>query len=115
MSAQHDFKVYHQSNEWKFFVGSTQVYSIAESSICWSPIQSSWFGETWDAGDQMGGSAASHMHVTLMNYATTENGGFFWTNFNAANACNYAAGQAPAAYQCDIVDTRSVDIWTLNR
>lgn len=49
-----------------------------------------------------------------MNYANAENGGFFFTNFNPALACNYSAA-APAAYQCDVVGARAVDVWTNNR
>ncbi len=113
-SASHDFKVYHQTNAWRLLVDSTQKSQVAEASICWTPGKSSWFGETWDAGDQMGGTAANHLTVASMNYANAENGGFFWTNFDAAQACNYSAA-APAAYKCDITGTRAIDIWTSDR
>jgi hypothetical protein len=112
--AQHDFKVYHQTNFWRLFVDSTQKVAIGEGNICWTPGKSSWFGETWDAGDQLGGTSTVKLPVTLMNYANAENGGFFWTNFNAAQACNYNT-DPPAAYQCDITSTRSIDLWTNNR
>jgi hypothetical protein len=54
------------------------------------------------------------MAVQSMNYANAENGGFFFTNLNAAQACNYSAAP-PAAYQCDITGTRTIEIWTNNR
>lgn len=113
-SAQHDYKVYHQTNFWRLLVDSTQKVAIGESEICWTPGKSSWFGETWDSGDQLGGSQSSHLPVTLMNYANAEDGGFFWTNFDAAQACNYSAAP-PAAYSCDITDTRTIEIWTQDR
>ena len=60
----------------------------------------------------MGGTAAAKMQINLMNYAIAENGGFQFTSFNSNLACNYAPLQPPAAYQCDIVDTTSLRIWT---
>ncbi len=113
-NASHDYKVYHASNAWKLYVDTTQKVGITESAICWTPGKSTWFGETWDAGDQLGGTQASHLPITSMNYANAEDGGFFWTNLDAAQACNYNAAP-PAAYSCDITTTRSIDIWTQDR
>lgn len=113
-NAQHDYKVYHTANVWKLLVDSTLKSSVGEASICWSPAKSSWFGETWDQGDQLGGTAASHLPVTLMNYATAEDGGFFWTNLTPGPVCNYN-NAPPAAYQCSITSAKSIDLWTANR
>jgi hypothetical protein len=115
VAAQHDFKVYHTANQWRFYVDNTLIRSIGEASICWTPKSVSWFGETWDSGDQMGGTAASKMSVNSMNYATAEGGQFFLTTFNPNLACNYAPNQPPAAYQCDITAATSLKIWTNNR
>ncbi len=103
--AQHDFKVYHQTNFWRLFVDAAQKVAISEGSICWTPGRATWFGETWDSGDQLGGTAALKLPITLMNYANAENGGFQFTNLNAAQACNYNS-DPPAAYQCDVTGTR---------
>ena len=113
-NAQHDYKVYHQTNYWRLFVDSTQKYSVAESEICWTPGKSEWFGETWDKGDQMGGTSSNHLKIESMNYANAENGGFYWTSFNPSQACNSSAS-GPSAYQCDIVSATRVDVWTNNR
>jgi hypothetical protein len=114
VNAQHDYKVYHQTNNWRLYVDSTQKLAVGESSICWTPGRSTWFGETWDAGDQLGGTQADHLPVTLMNYTNSEGGGFVFTNLNAAQACNYNA-DPPAVYRCDITGTRSIEIWTQDR
>lgn len=113
-SAQHDYKVYHQNNVWKLLVDSTQKASVGEDSICWSPARSTWFGETWDKGDRIGGTAANPLPVTLMNYATSENGGFFWTSLTAGQVCNIS-NDPPAAYQCETVSSKSIEIWTESR
>ncbi len=108
--AAHDFKVYHTANVWKFLVDATQVHSIGEASICWTGKNAEWFGEVTDIGDQMGGTPANKSSVTSTNYANAEGGGFFWTNFNASNVCNYGGAGVP--YFCDVTGTRSLNIWT---
>lgn len=108
--AAHDFKVHHSANLWKFYVGLAQVHSIGEASICWTGRSAVWFGEVWDIGDQMGGTPANKLSITSTNYANAEGGGFFWTNFNAANACNYGGAGVP--YFCDLTGARSLDVWT---
>jgi hypothetical protein len=114
-SLQHDYKVYHQNNEWDLLVGSTIKSIVAESSICWTPGKSSWFGETWDKGDQLGGTAASHLPVTLMNYAGAEGGGFVWTNLVPGPVCNYNNAVPPAEYQCNITSSTAIGLWTNDR
>lgn len=59
----------------------------------------------------MGGTPGSKLNISNMTYQNAEGGGFFFTNFNAAQACNYSGG-APAPYVCDITGTRSIDVWT---
>lgn len=113
-NAQHDYKVYHHNNAWQLLVDSTTKATVAEGSICWSPGHSSWFGETWDKGDRVGGTAASPLPVTLMNYTTTENGDFVWTNLTPGPQCNYD-NAPPAAYQCAIASSTSIRIWTESR
>jgi hypothetical protein len=110
VAAAHDFKVYHQNNSWRFFVGLAEVGSVGEASICWTPKVAVWFGESWDFGDQIGGTLADKMSVTSMNTANVENGGFTFTNLNAANACNYGGAGAP--FFCDITGARSYDTWS---
>ncbi len=109
VSALHDFKVYHKNNSWRMFVDQAEVLAVGEGSICWTPKIAMWFGENWDVGDQIGGTAGNHLSVTQTNSAAVENGGFFWTNFNPANACDIGN---PAPYFCDIKTDRSFDIWT---
>ncbi len=113
-NTSHDYKVYHQNNVWNLLVGSTVKLSYPEADLCWSPARSSWFGETWDSGDQMGGTPSSRMGVTSLNYATAENGGFVYTSLLPAGSCNYN-NAPPNWYQCDIPSSRSIELWTLDR
>jgi hypothetical protein len=108
--AARDYKVYHLNNRWRMFVGTNEVFSVAEASICWTPGLASWFGESWDIGDAIGGSAGNHLRVSSTNTAACENCGFVFTGFNAAGACNYGVVNGP--FFCDIVNGTTLDIWT---
>lgn len=103
-----DYKVTHINNQWLFFRGGTQILSMAESAICWTPTAAQWFGESHDFGDAIGGNA-NHYFIKGMNYSNAEGGGFFWTSFNAAKSCGLSAG---APFFCDIVNGTQIDIWT---
>lgn len=105
-----DFKVYHLNNAWRMFVGTTQVYSVAESSICWTPVKASWFGESWDIGDAIGGTLGDHLRITETNTASAEGGGFTYTSLNPNAACNYGTVSGP--FFCDIINGTTLDIWT---
>lgn len=104
-----NYKVYHKTNRWRFYSGATEVKSIPEASICWTPTDASWFGESWDVGDAIGGTAANKFRISSTNYANAENGGFFWTAFDAVPDCNISVG---GPYLCDIVNGTTIDIWT---
>lgn len=105
--AAHDFKVYHQNNAWRFFIGSTQVTSVSEASMCWTPTNATWFEETWDPGDALGGSLADKLGTNLANYANAENGGFFWASF--PSTCKY---NPAAPRHCVRVNSTSFNVWT---
>lgn len=104
------YKVRHAANVWQLVVDNTVKLNIPESAICWTPRSSVWFGESWDAGDQIGGTLANKLSITSASYMTVEGGALVATTFNAANACNYAASAFP--YNCDVTGARSLDIWT---
>ncbi len=105
--AAHDFKVYHQNNSYRFFIGNSQVAGISEASICWTPTRAQWFSETWDDGDALGGSVGNTLVTSSTNYANSENGGFFWTNLSAP--CRFA-DDGPR--HCRIVNATSLKTWT---
>jgi len=105
--AAHDFKVYHQNNAYRFFIGASQVASVPESMVCWTPTRAQWFSETWDDGDAVGGSAGNPLVTSSTNYANAENGGFFWTSLSAP--CRFAGD---TIRHCSIVSSTSLKTWT---
>lgn len=104
------YKVQHVANVWQLLVDNTQKGSVPEAGICWMPRSSVWFGESWDFGDQIGGTLGNKLAVTSASYTVVENGGFVATSFNAANPCNFAASSFP--FNCKVTGLRSLDIWT---
>lgn len=109
VQATHDYKIYHQNNWWRYTVDGVEYHATPEDSVCWTPRVAVWFGESIDYGDQIGGTTADKLDVTLTRYATIENGTMYATSFNAADFCNYGNG---APFYCDIVGTRALKIWT---
>lgn len=107
--AAHDYKIYHKDNRWRFYVGVNEKRSLPEGDICWTPTIAWWFSESWDDGDALGGSVGNKLRTKLTNYANVENGQFFWTSFNAANACSFPQG---APRFCDVIDGTTFDTWT---
>ncbi len=105
--AAHNYKIYHQSNQYRFFVDATQKTFVAESNVCWTPTRAWWFSETWDNGDALGGSVGDPLSTTLTNYANAENGGFFWTSL--AGSCRF---NPAAPYHCVVTTGTSFNVWT---
>jgi hypothetical protein len=94
VAGDHDFKVWHLSNVYNFYVGVNAVGAVAEQNICWSPDDSQWFSEVEDDGSQLGGTVAAPFQVIETNYATAENGGFTYTSFSPGS-CNWSPSVHP--------------------
>jgi hypothetical protein len=110
VSATHTYTVQHRNNEWDLLVDSTTKTAYVEAAVCWTPRKSVWFGESFDYGDQIGGTYADHLTVSGAQYTTTEGGGWVATAFSAANPCNDVPSVAP--FYCDVTGIQSFDIWT---
>jgi hypothetical protein len=111
VNSAHYYSVKHVSNVWRFFVDSTQKWvDLAESAVCWTPRQSFWMGETFDFGDQIGGTLANKYSITSAAYMTSEGSNWTAANFDAASPCNYAASNGP--FVCDVTGSQTFNIWT---
>jgi hypothetical protein len=106
----HIYRVEHSTNFWRVFVDQTQKASLAEGSLCWTPRSSVWFGESWDYGDQIGGTPTDRLSITQASYMTSEGSAWVATSFNASAGCSYAGSSG--IFNCDVTGTRSLDIWT---
>lgn len=108
----HDYKIHHADDYWNIYVDHTRVMRVGEVSLCWNwgrpSRDASWFGESLDQGDAIGGSVGNKYSISSANYANQENGGFYWTGWNPGAACNLGGG----IYKCDITSSRSLLLWT---
>lgn len=109
-AAAHEYRVEHIANAWKLYVDSSLARSYPESNVCWTPRSSVWFGESWDYGDQIGGTLGNKLTISATKYTTTEGGGWIGTSFVAANPCNYAGSFD--VFHCDVTGATTIDIWT---
>lgn len=109
-AVNHIYRVQHSGDLWRMFADSTQLSYTHELNICWTPKSSVWFAESWDAGDQIGGTPTNKFSITQASYMTAEGGAWVIPSFNAAGACTYVASFG--VYHCDVTGSRSLDIWT---
>lgn len=109
-AANHVYNVWHASNYWNLYVDSTRFRQVPESAICWTPRSSVWFAESWDYGDQLGGTYTDHLTVSGAQYTTTEGGSWVNTSFNPSGQCNYVPTNVP--FNCDVTGAQSFDMWT---
>jgi hypothetical protein len=105
----HTYKVYHTLNQWRYYVDGVLQRSQGESDICWTPTSASWFGESWDYGDAIGGSTSNKFGIGFMQYANSENGGFVNTNFSVGNCKGMPT---ETIFKCHIDGSTVFSIWT---
>ncbi len=103
------FKVFHYLNQWRVYLDNVDVKGVAESGICWTPTSASWFGESWDYGDAIGGSVTNKLRFRYVAYANCENCGFVSAGLSDPCNVNIPAGYP---YYCDVIDGTTFDVWT---
>jgi hypothetical protein len=111
----HTYKIQHASNQWHFYRETTQYLAIPESAICWSQDEATWFNESFDLGDALGGVSAEKYRISSTKYAVSEGGTFQATNFNANNSCAIGPGWPDVngpPFFCDLTGTDNFDVWT---
>jgi hypothetical protein len=113
--AVHLFSVYQGSSTgpWVGTIDSTTVLSVPASAICWTPQEASWFAESWDLGDSLGGSSSVKLHFFNMGYKDSAGVSWLSTNSNSSFACNnMIGGVTTPPFYCDITGATTVDVWS---
>lgn len=95
-------------------LGVSEPARVPVSSVCWdsSSRDIASFGETYDAGDSMGGwvgSTKNHLDYTSMQY--TIDHGWISTNWSFPQTCNGGTG---SPYSCTIVGNNHIYLDTDN-
>lgn len=104
-SGVHTYTVLKTPNDWDVKIDGLVKDSAPLSAVCWTPNEVMYLGETWDRGDQMGGTSASKQHFTSAIFEQTVNGP--WLS-PAISTCV----PAYAAYKCSHINGQTLDIWT---
>lgn len=106
-----DYFVTHGTSYWRGYIAGTVRGEVANSEICWTPQSSTWFAETWDYGDALGGSAGNKYAITSMRMQNTQNGTWTSPGLNAANDCSVQS-QPTNVFVCDITAADAFQTWT---
>jgi hypothetical protein len=105
--ASHQFAVTSSGSTFRLFMDGSQKQ---QATICWTYKSMTWFAESWDAGDALGGTSSNHFRVSAMATQSLTTGTWSNTSFDPLSTCNLTAG---IPYHCDIVSSNSFDTWTL--
>ena len=112
--ASHQYWVQEQTsggtNYWKMFIDGYLVKQEPISSFCWTPIAAQWFAETWDYGDELGGSALNPMNFTNMLWSPSVGGTWYYTNWTPGGTCSFRPSQA--FYHCSTPTSHTMQVYT---
>lgn len=72
-----------------------------------SVVNATWFEESWDSGDALGGSSGDHLVTAQANYQNTKNGPFYWATFVSPCTFNPASPR-----HCVYATATSFHVWT---
>jgi hypothetical protein len=93
---------------WEVFLNGFLEASVAQASVCWTKVRATWTGESWDAGDAIGGSAGNKYAVTSAAYQTTVAGAWLNPGFVAGANCPFRSNK----YECVSPTNNSLSFWT---
>lgn len=100
----------HGTTHWRGYIASDIRAEIANSQVCWTPKSATWFAESWDFGDALGGSAGNKFSQTTLRMQNSQNGTWVSPSLNAANACSIR--EPEAIFKCDITSSDAFQAWT---
>ena len=107
-TGSHTYTVVRTSSLVLFQLDGVTQHSIAISNVsCWSGNTVAYVTETWDHGDQAGGTVGDHQTVNSALYEATVGGA--WSSPAFPN-CNIMSPLT--SYNCTRNAGNSVDIWT---
>lgn len=101
------FTVIRTTTQWRFLVNGSEKTTIGLGNICWTPTTAEYFGETWDRGDQMGGTVGTRQHFTNALYERSVGGSWFSPSFSTC-----LIFPSRPEYSCSRLNGQAIDIWT---
>jgi hypothetical protein len=100
----HEYTVLRTTSAIQFKLDGVIKTTIGAGNICWSSTGVKFTGETWDRGDQVGGTVGTHQQISGALYY--KSGSWFSPSFTGCTT-DYSA-----EYICSRVNGQRVDIWS---
>ena len=85
--------------------------TIGIGNFCWTSNGAEWKAETWDKGDQMGGTTGDSQNFTNAIYQRTTNGVWISPSFTTCAIRTKPVGVIND-YLCTRINGQSVNVWT---
>jgi hypothetical protein len=106
----HTYTVVRTATLIKFQLDGATIHDIPLSWVsCWTANSVAWVAETWDRGDQAGGTVADHQKVRAALYEASVGG--VWSNASFPIGCNNTIPTL-SDYLCSRINGTGVDLWT---
>jgi hypothetical protein len=106
-SGSSTYLVANNGSAWQVFIGGVFQDSISTASICWTPSQAEWIGESWNKGDDIGGVAGNKQYISTARYQTSIGGSWISPGFSGS-ICTLSNNP----YFCEIATTDQINLWS---
>ena len=110
-SGVNTYTVRRTTTEVQFLLNGTPKATIGIGNICWTGDGAEWKAETWDKGDQMGGTPGDRQDFTNALYQRTVNGQWLSPSFSTCAVTTVPFGVINS-YLCARINGQAVDVWT---
>ena len=104
-SGTNTYSVVRTTSQIQFKLNTTTQTTIGSANICWTSAAALYYGETYDSGDQLGGTVGDHQSLTNAIYERTVSGPWLSPSFTNC-------GSSSASYLCTRVNGQAIDLWT---
>jgi hypothetical protein len=104
-SGSNTYSVVRTTTEIQFKLNGGTQTTIGNANICWTREDELYYDETYNRGDQLGGTVGDHQSYTNAIYEKTVGGSWFSPSFTT---CPSTYG----FYSCTRVNGQALDMWT---
>lgn len=101
------YTVFKSSTTVFFQVGGTTRETIPASSVCWPSLGPGYRAETFDRGDQAGGTFGNRQTFSSAHVELSVGG--VWASPSFAGPCEFTG---ISSYECSRINGQQIDIWT---
>jgi hypothetical protein len=108
------YMVTHSGSYWRGYVDGVEKANVPDwfLSCSWSPARATWFTETWNYGDSLGGSATNKFELRHMQYQATKGGAWTFVNADPSSPCSFVPPKETPPFYYDVYASDEVQTWT---